>query len=508
MQKTKKIISGLYLFCSFIILALLSFITLRYRNFISLDRYETSYVETNGIKFIIFLMFFILVMVLFKRILAYISEKNLIFLFMGIYVFLGIYLIFNVDAILRYDPLLVYESALSINQKDFSSLMVDGYIGQHIHQIGIVTLERLLLFFCKDIRFFYLVNLIAVCITNYFLIKICQKWIKKSENRKYVILSLSLFIQQLFFVLFVYNVVIGLMFLVIALYNFIDYLEKRKIKDCLFFFASIVIASIIRSNFLIAMIAFSLLLFNEFLNTKKIREIILILLLFVSYSVTQSLIINNYENLSGVSLGKGIPKIAYITMGLQDYDGSTRPAGWYNGFVDGVYYDLNYDSVATTEYSINELHRRVNVFLKSPVLAVRFFYNKIVTTWSDPMFESIWSGPLEDTEQYTYTLFLQSLYNGKIAYKVIAIIENAFIAVIFICSFIHLIDIIHKKEEMNSYEQFVYLLLVGTFVFHLFWETKSQYVYYCVLFLIPIAGNTFSEIISYNKQKNYLFGGK
>lgn len=494
MLKLKKIFDSTYMFFSCVIIAILTFIVFKYRNFIILDSQEASIINKNGIKFFLAFLAIYIFLAYLKKILNHISERTLTILFLVFYFLFGLYLIFNVDGILRYDQLYVYESALAMNKGNYSSLMIDGYIGKYIHQLGIVTLERLLLFISTDIHFLYFVNLISVCITDLCLIKICNKFIKKALSRKYAIVFIFLFIQQLFYILFVYNVVIGLMFLTISLYYFLRYLETNKKTDFIIFNILLVIACILRSNFLIAMISCSLILLNVFFKTKRMKEIILIVILFCSYSFIQNGMKKIYEERSGIALDAGIPKIAWIAMGLQDCEKSSRPGGWYNGFIEEVYLDFNYDVDALSAYSLTAIEWEMSDFMQSPTKAFQFFSNKIITSWTDPLFQSIWSGPLENENQYTYTNFLKNIYSGGIIYRIIALIENVFVAIIYLCSFIRLINIVQRKEEMNNYERFAYLLLVGGFIFHLFWETKSQYVYFYVIFLIPIAANCFSNM--------------
>ena len=117
-----------------------------------------------------------------------------------------------------------------------------------------------------------------------------------------------------------------------------------------------------------------------------------------------------------------------------------------------------------------------------PFDAASFFAKKTVTTWCEPTLQSVWSGPLEDCGQQTHTSLLASIYNGKKANKALTILSKTFILMLFLLSTVFLV----KHRHKNGW-QLVFIFLIGGILFHLLWETKSQYVYQYVIMLIPFA---------------------
>ena len=76
-------------------------------------------------------------------------------------------------------------------------------------------------------------------------------------------------------------------------------------------------------------------------------------------------------------------------------------AGGFNGYNYNVYMDKDMDSETSGEQAKEDLNDRVSELLGDPAKAAVFFGTKAISTWTDPLFQSIWSGPLEDMGQYT-----------------------------------------------------------------------------------------------------------
>ena len=79
--------------------------------------------------------------------------------------------------------------------------------------------------------------------------------------------------------------------------------------------------------------------------------------------------------------------------------------------------------------------------------------------WCDPMYESLWSGPLPDAGAENKTEFFNELYSGKSIEPQIAL----------------------AMKDCN----YIFLFFTGGFLLHIIWEAKSQYVYPYVFILLP-----------------------
>jgi hypothetical protein len=186
----------------------------------------------------------------------------------------------------------------------------------------------------------------------------------------------------------------------------------------------------------------------------------------------------------------GMPSVLWIAMGT-DIDNNVRGPGWYDSSNYNIFQDSDSDPEVAKEKGIEKLINNVQKMLDRPLETSKFFVNKTVSQWCNPLYQSLWSGPLQDCNQYTYTKLLTSLYTGGIAEKVISNIIKVFMIAFFGLSFGFII-FCHKKYD--GWE-LAFLMLIGGFLFHLFWEGKSQYVYPYFFALMPFAAFSASRIV-------------
>jgi peptidoglycan hydrolase CwlO-like protein len=78
---------------------------------------------------------------------------------------------------------------------------------------------------------------------------------------------------------------------------------------------------------------------------------------------------------------------------------------------------LNYDKRMMKELNdqkanLSDARDSLEKIKEDPTRAATFFKDKTISQWCEPMFQSVWSGPLESCKQYTHTELLQSIYNG------------------------------------------------------------------------------------------------
>ena len=133
---------------------------------------------------------------------------------------------------------------------------------------------------------------------------------------------------------------------------------------------------------------------------------------------------------------------------------------------------------------------------------MKFFYEKVISTWTEPTFQSIWTGPQTARQQYTFTPLLQSLYKGKDGYKRYYIYSIIILFSLYLFSSLSLIAHSFKKDFSHSaMGLYSAIFFLGGFFFHLLWETKSQYIYIYVLLLIPSAAQSLVDLSNWWKRK-------
>ena len=469
-----------------------------------MDGSEFAYIHRNsfmivGIFILSVLLFFILLRFIIK-----LPSKIILLLGTIFYLVLGIYLIMHQNDILRHDALEVYKSAKNLNQFNFSSLkQLVGYLYKYPHQIGLVTFERVLLFIfgSNNIKALFFVNLILCICDNFLLFKITKLLFNDSNVNKILLVLSFLFLPHIFFILFVYGINYGLFLVLLSLFFLIRFIDDKKWVNLVGTLIPLVLAVIIRSNYIIMTMTIFIILILDFLRTKNWKNILLAILPFILISLLNGLLVNSYEKASKVSEIDGEPKIAWVAMGLDDNPTYNRLPGWYDAYVENVYTKHNGNEDKITKDSKKLINRRLNTFLKNPGYAFNFFKNKFISTWTDSLFQSVWSGPNSSMPvegQSVNGRLMSSIYRGGSSYKVLYYYSQVILIIIYVGAMISMLISIRNMSTSNLFVLVFTIYLTGGVLFHLIWETKSQYVYPYVYLLLPLTAygiNWFQNMI-------------
>lgn len=451
-----------------------------------------AHIQLNGIKFWIVSLLFV---ILFFYLLHYILRLQTKFIFtIGtiFYLTLGFYIVFHQNDMLRHDALQVLVAAKSLNGSDYSSLQpLVGYLFKYPHQIGLVSLERLLLMLLgsENVKGLFIINLILSICDNFLLYRITDLVFKNSQVSKLSMVMAFLFLPHIFFILFVYGINYGLFLVLLSLFFLIKFINDKKWGNFAGTLIPLVLAVIIRSNYIIMAMTIFIILILDFLRTKSWKNILLAILPFILISLLNGLLVNSYEKASKISEIDGEPKIAWVAMGLDDNPTYNRLPGWYDAYVENVYTKYNGNEDKITNDSKKLINSRLNTFLKNPGYTINFFKNKFISTWTDSLFQSVWSGPNSSMPvegQSVNGKLMSSIYRGGIVYKILYYYSSVILIIIYIGAMISMLISMRNMRTSNLFILVFTIYLTGGVLFHLIWETKSQYVYPYVYLLLPL----------------------
>lgn len=457
-----------------------------------MDGSEMAHIQLNGIKFWIVSLLFV---ILFFYLLHYILRLQTKFIFtIGtiFYLTLGFYIVFHQNDMLRHDALQVLVAAKSLNGSDYSSLQpLVGYLFKYPHQIGLVSLERLLLMLLgsENVKGLFIINLILSICDNFLLYRITDLVFKNSQVSKLSMVMAFLFLPHIFFILFVYGINYGLFLVLLSLFFLIKFINDKKWGNFAGTLIPLVLTVIIRSNYIIMAMTIFIILILDFLRTKSWKNILLAILPFILISLLNGLLVNSYEKASKISEIDGEPKIAWVAMGLDDNPTYNRLPGWYDAYVENVYTKYNGNEDKITNDSKKLINSRLNTFLKNPGYTINFFKNKFISTWTDSLFQSVWSGPNSSMPvegQSVNGKLMSSIYRGGIAYKILYYYSSVILIIIYIGAMISMLISMRNMRTSNLFILVFTIYLTGGVLFHLIWETKSQYVYPYVYLLLPL----------------------
>ena len=415
----------------------------------------------------------------------YISKKysaKLIFKVFSIaYIIAGAFIIFNTGKFIHGDASTVWNVSYKILHGDFSDLYKENYLGRYPYQLGLITYDLILHIFTNNDKILFTLNLLYVLIINWFGYKITAELFDNVSVSILVIFLEFAFLPQLFFIMFGYGTVPGFCSLIIAIYYCIRIYKSYNTKNMLFLILFSIISVLLKPNYKIGIMAMAIVVILKQSKTRKacFKYIFIAGVLLFSTVAAPKLLKLSYSRICNVEIGNGIPIHSWVAMGTDLDNQIIRGPGWYDGSTVKTYNDAGYDSSITSKMSLDKIKQNVKASLTDPKRAVSFYWRKITSTWCDPLFQSIWSGPGKDGKVSRH---LQSLYCGWKAQKIVSLFSKAYVVIILAASLAF--AILHKKQY--AFSNLFYLYFIGGFIFHLFSETKSQYVYMYIFLLLPL----------------------
>ena len=468
-----------------------------YRSDVASTGYE--YVTVSGhfsrsIPMLVLMGSVIVIASVFHKTVEKTDERKLFRCLAAVYTILAVYLIINVDNVIRADAKTVFSVALDVKNGLYSAFQPGQYMYRYPHQVGLMLYDKALSAFSENPKILFIVNFLLVLGINYLTWKISEEVFRDKMTNILTIVFSFLFLPQLFFILFAYGLIPGFFFLMLGFYQTLRYVRTNHVWNLVFLVLSVGIAVILKQNFLIGGIAIMIYLFLHFLQNRNLRHFAAIALLALSMILPAEGLKLWYGNVAGVELNNSSPTVLWVAMGT-DIDNNKRGPGWYDSSSWKLYNASGFDAQVASELGQQKLTENWNKIKQEPARAGAFFLDKTVSQWCDPMYESTWSGPLEDCGQYTHTEILQSLYTGGTWAAVIAGLMKLLCVMLWIFATVFLV--LHGGR--NAGWEMMYLYFIGGLLFHTFWEGKSQYTYPYLFVLIPFAACSVRSVITRNK---------
>ncbi len=258
---------------------------------------------------------------------------------------------------------------------------------------------------------------------------------------------------------------------------------------------STILACVFKGNAKIFIIALLIINFLQLANEKSRRRVIqsVIVVICVMISLASvKMTTAYYEKKAGNVLGKGVPAIAYVAMGLQG-------RGGWNGFHSNTFMDTGYDYDKTVEISKQSIRNTIDGYKDDPLRAVRFFYMKTVHQFSYETRGAYWS--IGKNWKEPRTGFATSVIDGRLK-NVIDFVSNIRISIVYLIALLGTI-MLFVKMKFEEYESFVYRLLsvlffFGGFLFSLIWEAHTGY---CVVYINMILPLMLTYVFDRNRTK-------
>lgn len=498
MQQCKKVITTLIKIIGFIVLALLLIINiLQISQVINLA--ENVKISFVSLKYHIATIITILLILLFvflntKYKIINLKNKKWIIISLIIYAIVCYKWINYSGATPIDDSLSVYETAKSIILEGIDSLKNNSYLEKCPQQISMTFFFALIfqVFSTTDFLVIQLLNIIANIFIILGIYNLTRLIIKKDGQECIT----SYFITLTFFPLiilsnFVYGDYIGLAFVIWSIIYLFQYNNTKKISHLILSSVLLLLALMIKMNYLIVLIAYGIYFVIKLLkrveNRKKYLISIGLIILFLCINIIPYFTIKQWAmNKFNLDSKQSLPTTGYLYMGMSE---SYREAGWYGEVIVPAW--------KNTEKSRKEyprlIEKRINKFMDDPLYFLDFYRRKITSGWADPTFQSVWYGiKYEDKD-----INLQKIYNSS-QYKIMIIYLRSISIIIFGFA---LYTLWNNRKKISDESLLLIVIFLGGFFFHILWEMKSRYTLPYLIFLIPLASVGISAFLTMIKSK-------
>ena len=260
-------------------------------------------------------------------------------------------------------------------------------------------------------------NVFSIIIITYMLYKITNA-IYNDENKNKIVSILSLlFIQFPMLSTFVYGDIIGLMFVLIAVYQAILAIKKNRILNGVYAGIALGFGVLVRTNYNIILIATIMYLLLNII--KSIRDykkssrmflliIIITILAFMPTYIVQKYMTIKYKN--DIILNRPHPLVSYLIMAARTITPDESSSGWWSGEINDIWNkyiveNLNKKDIKKEMEILrnnNSFHEKLkkeqwkvyfdilNNYIKRPEELFRFYGDKISSIWTETTFQSIW----------------------------------------------------------------------------------------------------------------------
>lgn len=395
------------------------------------------------------------------------------------------------------DQFMTLNAGQQILNGNFESLEQGGYLYIYPQQYGLTLIFMAITFLFNDESYqvIQIINIFALLTAIYSLYKISNLLYKNNNVSKYIIILLYAFIPISMYITFVYGNLLGLALSCLAILFQLKYFKEEKKIYILGAVLFSTIAVLIKSNYLINLVAMIILFITEAIFKKKAKYLISVILIILCYMLLTQSVNFVFKKITNINRNEGTPIITWVAMGLQE---GPLAEGWYNRYNLDTYVINNYSSEKTTESAKNSIKQSMENFIKNPDYAINFFYKKILSQWNNSTFQCIWINHNVNTEATPsqYNLIVKSMLEDGILGKIIVKYTD-FLQTIILSGTLMYIILDYKNIKLK--ELVFAIIFIGGFIFHIVWEAKGQYTITYFVLLIPYS------MFGYDKISNMLY---
>jgi len=366
------------------------------------------------------------------------------------------------------------------NTHDFVDI---GYAAMNPHQLGLVLIFYLggKIVGGGNFVFWQLVNVAGVVIIYWCIGKICDESGRQRRMGTLAAVWGLLFLPLVLYVEFVYGTIWGLALALLSALAAERFWQRGRWTDMIWCWVASWLAVMVKPNSAILVLGLAAAWTYYCLRERAWRKMLLAVGLVAVLAANGCVTNWAVRLISGQSVSSGPSYWSYVAMGM--HPSSQIFPGWWDGSNATTYYDANLDTARQASAAKAEIGEILASWRAHPMLGLQFLAAKNASAWNNPDFGAIllnqnrphqtrwpvWARRLLDTEN------IQGL--------------------IYWCKLIQLVILtgvwcycwlVPAGRKNLAWE----LMFLGGFVFHSFWEAKSQYTlpYFTLLLILAVAG--------------------
>lgn len=375
---------------------------------------------------------------------------------------------------------------------NYLMLTKGGYIGLYEQQKGFMFLYEILFWIFGD--FCYKVagefHVIFAVTTLYFGYAFIKLHFEKPSCRMIYSMLMAVCFPFLIYLPYIYGDIPAICFCTILFWALSKYAVAFKKGYIVLGAVVSALALMCRMNTWIVLIAVAIGLVLLAIQKKAYQPLVAALCILLSAAGAIKAVDVMYEVRSGYESGVGIPSVLWIAMGLQETNGE---AGVYNRYQQGVFESNDFEREISAQIGKDYITARLQEFKDNPAMAKDFFWKKMSSQWTEPLFESIISTSTFK-EDRAVPGWIQNLYHGPARDTVwkTANYYQSFVYVAF-CLFTlgGLIGI--RKDKFCSTKWIPLIAIVGGFLFSLMWENQCRYCLPYYMFMLMYVPQGFMQ---------------
>lgn len=404
---------------------------------------------------------------------------------------LSFWWIFSADRVPAGDQAFIYGAASYFLEGNYMFFGVGGYLETYPYQLGLVALTEFLFRFAGAYNYLAFEAVCACMAVGIVWLgwRIVSYIAKSLVAAVFYCISIMCCVPLVLYTSWVYGDIPSIFFSMSAFFFLLKYEESKKKRWLLFLTFALTLAVLTRQNSLIFVIAAVL---AGVVHSIRNRDMALIAGLLLTVLVPQlafSGICKMYEMRSGYEISDGVPKLAWVAMGLQE---NWNGYGWYSDYHRELYYNTGFDTEMTAAYAKQDIRTRLTYFEENPSYTVTFFREKILSQWNQPLYQAVYFNteypedgePPADSIAYAVKTWLFS--------KVLAFADRVQF-IIFTGMFCYFAFAVKRDSDLLHHIPAIAVL--GGFLFSVIWEAKARYIFPYFVMSFPFAAIGYWRLI-------------